>query len=241
VANILCCLIDKQGNQLAKPVQMLVGDYSDGMLAAGGGYLNVETWEMIKSQNLSSVYDTPAYSEGLVNTSDGRYMDKDGKDANLGTFAVAGPFSEGLAPVVPDDGKNLWGYIDKTGRMAIEPQYLSAYGFGEGLACVETAEHKWVFIDKSGKEAFSLQEPVGRVKSFSEGLCAVGKLKEKLAGYNFTDEQYDWGFIDKTGKLVVDCKYHLVSPFRNGIAAVWLSGHGIGYIDKTGKYIWKPK
>lgn len=43
---------------------------------------------------------------------------------------------------------------------------------------------------------------------FSEGLAAV------------CDENYKWGFIDKTGKEVVPCKYKEVRDFSEGLAAV---------------------
>jgi len=41
----------------------------------------------------------------------------------------AGDFSEDLAPVY-QDGK--WGYIDKTGKMVIQPQFLQVKIFPKG-------------------------------------------------------------------------------------------------------------
>lgn len=64
-----------------------------------------------------------------------------------------------------------------------------------------------------------------------------------MGGENNERSYYDnftWGFIDKTGKLVIDFKYDQVTPFKNGIAEVIVDGK-IGYIDRTGKYIWEPK
>jgi hypothetical protein len=42
------------------------------------------------------------------------------------------------------------GFIDKTGKMVIPPQYGSATAFSEWLAPVKL-DGKWGFIDKSGK------------------------------------------------------------------------------------------
>lgn len=48
-----------------------------------------------------------------------------------------------------------------------------------------------------------------------------------------------YGFIDKTGKIVIKPEFDYVGPFSEGLAVVWI-GNKYGYIDKTGKYIWKP-
>jgi serine/threonine protein kinase len=45
-----------------------------------------------------------------------------------------------------------------------------------------------------------------------------------------------WGFIDKTGKEVIPCKYDYAAHFSEGFAAVELNGK-YGYIDKTGKKV----
>jgi hypothetical protein len=47
-------------------------------------------------------------------------------------------------------------------------------------------------------------------------------------------------FIDASGRPTTDFLYDEVTPFVNGIAQVMVDGK-IGYIDKTGKYIWEPK
>ena len=49
---------------------------------------------------------------------------------------------------VKKDGK--WGFIDKNGKVVIEPQYDFAEPFSEGLGKVKK-DGKWGFIDKSGK------------------------------------------------------------------------------------------
>ena len=57
-----------------------------------------------------------------------------------------------------DDGK--WGYIDKSGKFVIDPQFDYAEGFSEGLAAVRSGDEKtgkWGFIDRSGKYAITPQ------------------------------------------------------------------------------------
>jgi hypothetical protein len=48
-------------------------------------------------------------------------------------FSRAYRFSEGLAVVVVD---NKFGYIDRTSKFVIEPQFTSAESFSNGLAMV---------------------------------------------------------------------------------------------------------
>ena len=55
---------------------------------------------------------------------------------------------------------------------------------------------------------------------FSEGLADV-RLNGK------------WGFIDKSGKVVIPFKYDDALPFSEGFAVVELDGKD-GYIDKNG-------
>src|SRR6266487_5304008 len=62
-----------------------------------------------------------------------------------------------------------WGYIDRTGKMVIQQQFVTAGDFSEGLAQVrrDDREQKWGFIDKTGKIVIAVQ--FDWVGNFSEG------------------------------------------------------------------------
>jgi len=45
-----------------------------------------------------------------------------------------------------------------------------------------------------------------------------------------------WGYIDKTGKQVIQLKYDYAEDFKNGKAKVKLDGEEF-YIDKKGKKV----
>ncbi len=49
-----------------------------------------------------------------------------------------------------------------------------------------------------------------------------------------------WGFIDKTGKVVIEPQFDDAWLFREGGLASVKIGDKHGYIDKTGKYVWEP-
>ena len=134
-------------------------------------------------------------------------------------FLDIGPFSEGLAAVHCDSLK--WGFIDKTLKVVIPPQFFYAVGnFHEGLAKVNIGE-KWGFIDKKGKIVIPVQ--FHHIYDFHEGLAKV-KIDEK------------WGFIDEKGKIVIPVQFHHINDFHEGLAAVKIDKKW-GFIDETGKIV----
>ncbi len=61
---------------------------------------------------------------------------------------------------------------------------------------------------------------------FSEGFAAV-------------DMGGKWGYIDKTGKLVIKHQFDRAAEFSEGRARV-IVGRTRGYINTSGKYVWGP-
>jgi hypothetical protein len=123
-----------------------------------------------------------------------------------------------------------WGYKDRTGKIVIAPQFAEANEFNDGWACVYTCVNgrdcKFSYIDTSGKVMLYLSQ-YDEAKDFSEGLAAV-----KIG--------FAWGYIDKTGKVVIKLQYEQVSNFSDGLACVSFGG-GFGYIDHTGKMVIAPQ
>ena len=136
-------------------------------------------------------------------------------------------FSEGLAAVQKDFRK--WGYINKTGKIAIPLRYSSAFGFYEGLAAVAKKgffNWKLGYIDKAGKMV--IPPRYSRAEEFSDGLAQV-VVGDKV------------GYIDKIGRMVIPPQFAdgAGGNFFEGLDRVWVDDK-MGYIDKTGKYVWAP-
>lgn len=241
---VVCSIIDTEGNIVAETDYNFFTSFSDGMMFASG--YDAEGCYMDDHYNVAfkSPISYQDFHDGLAVFSTGNtgfyYVDKSGKQAFPAEYPSAGPFSEGLASVLLDEEHSLAGYINKTGKVVIPPRYKTALPFGEGYACVCTSDDRWVIIDRNGKTVCEMDSTISIAKSFSEGLCAVGKPKGKPVSFTYGDELFVWGYMDITGKLVIDYQYDIVTPFKNGIAQVMVDGK-IGYIDKTGKYIWEPK
>jgi hypothetical protein len=90
-----------------------------------------------------------------------------GRRSFCGVARVDTTFSEGLAPVVFGEKH---GYIDKTGKVVIQPQYESATDFSEGLAHVKV-NGKWAYIDRTG--AMVIEPRYVSARKFSDGRAAV--------------------------------------------------------------------
>lgn len=151
------------------------------------------------------------------------YVDSKGQYVINAQFMDAYNFSEGLALVKASDDK--YGYIGEDGKYVINPIYKDAASFSDGLACVVMENGKIQVIDKGNKILFTVDQ-ADYCASFKEGRARV-KVKGK------------WGFIDKTGTMVVNPIYEDVGYFSEGLAPVAKKVEGKeevlwGYIDANG-------
>jgi ankyrin repeat protein len=175
------------------------------------------------------------FSQGLaavtVNDKKWGFIDKTGKFVINPAFGFEGlwkvpqPFNEGLSAVNLKD--ELYGYIDRSGKTVIPARFRETFRFSEGLAAA--FERRWIFIDKTGKQAFDNDfYKVSLMGGFSEGLCAVEVNKG------------EWAFIDKTGGFISNMRFSNAKAFKDGVAWVQVKDRW-GLIDKNSKLIIEPK
>jgi WG containing repeat len=169
-----------------------------------------------------------SFSEGLAYMAHGKlgYIDKAGKPIIPPKYNDVQPFSEGLAAVKLED---KYGYIDRSGEMVIPPRFEDAGPFSEGLAPARNG-NQWVYIDKSGKLVITGGEFV-LARAFSEGLAAVIGKNDK------------YGYIDKTGKFVIQPQFTRAGDFSEGLAPVMPIGAiwpgNLAYINQKGQIVIK--
>jgi hypothetical protein len=173
------------------------------------------------------------FSEGLAAVCDGRwgFIDKNGQEIIHSIYESVRNFHEGFAAFARN-GK--WGFIDKTGNEVIPPIYDVARDFSEGFALVRSSwDGKWFFIDKKGIAVHKVKNtktndiPTGISFRYADGLNSFSE------GWAAVQKRGRWGFINKSGKEVIPCKYEDAKNFYEGLATVrkkffW------GFIDKTG-------
>jgi len=130
----------------------------------------------------------------------------------VGTSAFAGdPY-----PFQRSDGK--WGYVNDDHCWVIEPQFVNASLFSDGLASVQI-DNKWGFIGANGVTVIVPQ--FDNVGSFHEGIATV-----EVGG--------KWGAIDANGKLIIKPIFDGGFQFSEGLAAVYFENGKAGYIDTHG-------
>ncbi|MEO6524629.1 MAG: WG repeat-containing protein [Mucilaginibacter sp.] len=154
------------------------------------------------------------------------YIDNNGKIIINPQFAAAFTFNDGLALVQNSEGK--FGFIGEDGKYVINAVYKTAHGFSDGLALVVRDSSQLEYIGKDGKTVLNLPAQIDEANSFSDGLAPV---KSKAL----------YGFIDKSGKMIIPCKFNTVGPFNDGMAmvSIWDKNNRAkyGYINKNGDQI----
>ncbi len=166
------------------------------------------------------------------------------------TLFIVPCFAQDANPlfVITVDGKR--GFIDKTGKIAIEPQFEGVDDFSDDLAEIYVpGKYSTAYIDKTGRIAIQPQFDIG--SKFSEGFAWVGfspDKREYKAG-NLTlytsppsdSFNYNIGFIDRAGNFITQPVFTFAGDFSEGLAVVRTKENKFGYIDKTGKLAIEPK
>jgi hypothetical protein len=195
--------IDKTGKMAIKPTYEIANEFSDGW----GGvftddkdkFIDHDGHIVFTSKNMS----INSFSEGLA-AFKSRTKNKNGSCCSVG---------------------ELYGYIDKKGKVIIKPTFRFAGQFHDGIAVVRIGE-KDSCIDKTGRVIFPFK--FESIQDFSEGMAA----------YFDNGEQ---GYIDKTGKIVIKraipngVAMRHGSIFQDGVASLQQMDRTYIYFDKEGK------
>ena len=113
------------------------------------------------------------------------------------------------------------GFIDSTGKVVIEPKFLSAGEFSESLASARIAG-RYGFIDQTGK--FIIQPDFDYATKFNEGFAVV----------YMNDKPF---YINMNGQKTFEIDFPFIDNFENGRALVVTKTKKLGYIDKKGKLL----
>ncbi len=161
------------------------------------------------------------------------------------------PFFDELSVFRAED--QTWGYIDKAGRVAIEPQFQMAKPFFEGRALVRTNDGEWIFIDTTGNKVF------GTGLTGEHQWIMVGDFKEGRCWFKQPGKSLKWGLYDRNGNVLLEPRFYykhtgrqniekrhqLLMDFSKGAATVQLktTEGQIQYavIDTTGNFLVQPK
>lgn len=139
--------------------------------------------------------------------------------------------------------KTLWGYLDRTGKWAIKPQFARVKDFSDGHAAVGTMAKRidddglereyieWSYIDTAGRS-------VGNTDISKPELSAAATFSDRLE--RVRDNSGKYGFIDHSGQMVIPPTFEEVGSFSEGLAPVRV-GELWGYIGKNGQIAIEPQ
>lgn len=151
-----------------------------------------------------------------------------------------------------------WGYMDTTGKLAVEPKYSYAKEFINGVGIVEEG-NKWGMVDRQGKPLIPcrydgiefLQNTGNKILRLyvqtpkyglidTLGQLAVDAVYDELGSFSegrlAVKRDGVWGFVNDEGLEVIPCRFREVSNFSEGLAAVKI-GNSWGFIDKQGDVV----
>jgi hypothetical protein len=170
-------------------------------------------------------------------------------------------FKDGFAAfsMVNEEGDEKWGFVNKTGKVVITPQFKSVSNFSDGLCGVRNDDGKWGFINKEGTITINYQ--FDGANDFKNGKCivtssgkggAIDKDGKYIINPQFADMKIDgnmflvnqdgkWGWCDKDGKYIINPQFGVAYPFNGNDITSVRSDKGFGYIDKEGKILINPQ
>lgn len=246
--------IDISGHALFEAKYDVIREFSEGLCAVNVGEKRIANIGLISDPGKWGYIDKTGklvipmkythaenFSEGLAAIKDGdkgAFIDHDTKVVFEVPLDVTLGFHEGIAGVLY---KGSLAYFDRAGKKISPPLEYGpkSNSFSEGLVPVEM-RGKTGYMDRSGK--IVIQPQFEDAEDFRGGLAPVKIHGDETtwcprdqsgSRKGFTNK---WGYIDKTGKIVIPAQYESAEPFSEGLGAIQNCDEAF-YIDRAGKKI----
>lgn len=241
-------------------------DYLGRVMGGVAPYRKGALWGLVDCSGsivLQPTYDhIGTVSDGLARVRKERkwgYVSRNGQIHIQIRYSDAGSFSCGVAAV---KGDAAWGYIDRRGNWVIDEAFDDALPFSCGQALVFQNRKSLVI----GLDGSIVMQDID-VRAVSECLAIVYDGKSGLLGsmsvfgdtiiepeFEILHQYCDglaaalsgglWGFVDRTGVLVIERKFASVGDFSEGRAlVVCMEAGGVnwGFIDQRGRWVWSAR
>ncbi|MEL7191073.1 MAG: WG repeat-containing protein [Bacteroidota bacterium] len=132
-----------------------------------------------------------------------------------------GKYREGMIPIRNEKG---WGFMNKEGKVMVEPAYTRVGVFHGGLASVRTAKG-WGYIRPDGN--WGIKPQFLRTYDFEDGIALV-------------KYRYRYGYVKPDGSYLIPPVYKRAEPMKDGQAIV-RKNKLYGIVGEDGKWIVRPK
>jgi len=176
-------------------------------------------------------------------------------------------FKEGLAAfsIINDKGDEIWGFVDKSGQVKINPQFDYVSSFSEGKCLIRKAKadekysYTYGYIDKSGNIIINYQFDFASdfikgkaVVAQGEKYGIIGKDGKYIINPQFEAIQIDddkflvkqngkYGWCDKDAKFSINPQFNDARTFNGNKLAAIMSGEKWGFVDRNGKIVINPQ
>lgn len=155
------------------------------------------------------------------------YINENGDEVIPCVYEMAGPFSDGLAYVLPAN-EDKYVYIDTNGQIALRTDYEFVRSFSGGAAPVSHGQ-EWALIDKKGNELTEFAYT---------SLIPYNYEGEQIFVVQTPDNKY--GILNKKGEVVLPCEYGVIDHFDQGVATLLEIGKGakkVGLVNVEGRIV----
>lgn len=145
-----------------------------------------------------------------------------------------------LFPVVKN---GRFGYIDRTGALRIQPQFVQGWKFAEGLACVVSDNGLAGFINTKGDLVIQPQfDPLWGLctDEFNDGVASVRKGFDYAPHGGPARRKGKNGFVDTQGAFTPAKGVEFLSDIKEGLA-FFKKGRLTGYMDKNLHVVISPR
>lgn len=134
--------------------------------------------------------------------------------------------------------RKLWGFVDKTGKFVIKPQYSQVQQFHDGIALVQQ-DTQYFKIDKLGNKI----TPPLAFAQVNASLQAEDEAKNAAERLENEKQTYKGDIFDATGtKILAHIQDVTLWPFSEGLAACGFHNkeNKVGFIDLQGRTVIEP-
>lgn len=141
-------------------------------------------------------------------------------------LALAAPSTQNGPRLFPYSANGVtFGYVDDSGRWAINPQFDYAGPFVEDLAVI-MQDGRFGFIDAAGVTV--IEPAYDFAHNFANGLAPVA-----------VDGKF--GYIDATGQMVIEPRFEEAHAFADNGLALVRPVQDYGYINQSGQFVILPQ
>ena len=217
--------IDKTGKEVISCRYARAVDFNEGVGAVSIGKINIY----------------PDFVSSSIEDEKFALIDKKGNYRSGFLFGDVSSFSDGLA-IAKDLSSRQWGWIDNSGKWVINPIYISANGFDKyGMAKVGIQKTSvsnnvtsygnfYGYINKKGE--FLIQPEFYSLGDFVNNFVVA--TKEDTKG------NFKMGYLNRTGKVIIEFLYDDAFDFSENIALVARKNKinnklNFGYINTNGE------